>query len=134
MSKDVSQWLDGLGLGQYAASFLEHEVEPEILPELCDGDLKEMGVAALGHRKTLLKAIELLRRDGPDAPPLEHAEADAGDGPAADSDVTAWSRTPGERKPVTLLFADIVNFTPLASVLTPKNPATSCSLRTSRTP
>ena len=119
MSKEVSQWLDGLGLGQYAASFTEHEVEPELLPELCDADLKEMGVAALGHRKTLLKAIELLRVDGPAALPLDEAESesDAETGTAGDSDTTAWSRTPGERKPVTLLFADIVDSTALTEAL-----------------
>jgi class 3 adenylate cyclase/tetratricopeptide (TPR) repeat protein len=107
---DVSQWLAGLGLGQYAASFAEHEVEPEILPELSDADLKEMGVTALGHRKTLLKAIQLLH---PAAAAADRAEAIA----EGDSDITAWSRTPGERKPVTLLFADIVDSTALTEAL-----------------
>ena len=62
MSQQVSEWLDGLGLSQYAANFAKHEVGLQILTELSDADLKEMGISALGHRKTLLKAINLLRQ------------------------------------------------------------------------
>jgi len=32
-------------------------------------------------------------------------------------DITAWSRTPGERKPVTMLFSDIVSSTALTEKL-----------------
>ena len=63
MSEQVSKWLDGLGLGQYKSNFVEHEVGMQILTEIGDADLREMGVSALGHRKALLKAIELLRQD-----------------------------------------------------------------------
>jgi len=57
MFNDVGQWLDTLGLGRYADNFAEHEVGLDLLPELGDADLKEMGISALGHRKTLLKSI-----------------------------------------------------------------------------
>ena len=56
MSEQVSKWLDGLGLGQYQANFIEHQVGMQILTEIGDADLREMGVSALGHRKALLKA------------------------------------------------------------------------------
>ncbi len=47
--------------------------------------------------------------------PLDEAEDESE--AAGDSDTTAWSRTPGERKPVTLLFADIVDSTALTEAL-----------------
>ena len=52
MFDNVGQSLDTLGLGRYAGNFAEHEVGLELLPELGDADLKEMGISALGHRKT----------------------------------------------------------------------------------
>jgi class 3 adenylate cyclase/tetratricopeptide (TPR) repeat protein len=112
MSKKVSQWLDALGLSQYTDSFTENEVGFSLLSELSDADLKEMGVRALGHRKTLLKAIAKLRRVAADAPRTGQERIQSGH-----EDITAWSRTPGERKPVTMLFADIVGSTALTEKL-----------------
>ena len=57
MSAKVTEWLNRLGLGQYAASFEENAIEIDILPDLTDDDLREMGITALGHRKIILKAI-----------------------------------------------------------------------------
>ena len=122
MSEQVSKWLDGLGLSQYRANFIEHEVGMQILTEIGDADLREIGVAALGHRKTLLKAINLLRQDltGQDLTGDNAGESTATLSEAthnSDEDITAWSRTPGERKPVTMLFADIVDSTALTEAL-----------------
>ena len=54
---DIGQWLDGLGLGQYAHAFAENDVDLPLLAQLTDADLKELGVASLGHRKRMLAAI-----------------------------------------------------------------------------
>ena len=53
---DVGGWLRSLGLGQYEALFRASEIDADILPELTEVDLKELGVP-LGHRKRLLRAI-----------------------------------------------------------------------------
>ena len=53
---DVGGWLRSLGLGQYEELFRANEIDADILPELTDVDLKELGVP-LGHRKRLLRAI-----------------------------------------------------------------------------
>ena len=58
---DLKSWLDTLGLGQYADGFEAQAVSMETLAELTADDLKECGVAALGHRKALLAAIEALK-------------------------------------------------------------------------
>ncbi len=59
MPEEVSEWLNGLGLGQYSAVFEENAVEVHILPDLTDTDLKELGISALGHRKLILKSINV---------------------------------------------------------------------------
>ena len=39
--------------------FEENAVEVHILPDLTDTDLKELGISALGHRKPILKSINV---------------------------------------------------------------------------
>lgn len=56
---DISQWLEALGLGQYAEVFSENAIDLEVLPELTEPDLKEFDIP-MGHRKKLLKAIAAL--------------------------------------------------------------------------
>jgi hypothetical protein len=54
---EMTGWLQGLGLGHYARSFVEQGIEFDLLADLGNEDLKTLGVAALGHRKRLLRAI-----------------------------------------------------------------------------
>ncbi len=56
MAEDIAQWLDRLGLGQYAPAFAENAVELSHLPHLTDDDLKELGLP-LGPRRHLQAAI-----------------------------------------------------------------------------
>ncbi|NIP90231.1 MAG: hypothetical protein GWO21_15270 [Gammaproteobacteria bacterium] len=119
MSEAVSKWLEQLGLGRYADAFAAHAIDEQILPDLSDADLKELGVTALGHRKTILKAIASLPRAPAEAAaavadggrPSEPAAGDSGAG------LAAWERHPGERKPVTMLFADVTGSTALTEKL-----------------
>jgi len=96
---NVEAWLTDLGLDQYAEAFSENEIDGETLPALTGDDLKEIGVGPLGHRKKLLAAIAELTAEGPTT--IEE--------PAA---VPA-----GERRQVTVLFADLSNFTGLSNGL-----------------
>ena len=43
--------------GQYAQRFAENDIDFAILGELTDQDLEKIGVASLGHRRKLLRAI-----------------------------------------------------------------------------
>jgi len=56
-TKGISDWLEKLGLGQYAHRFAENDINFSILSDLTDQDLKEIGVSSLGHRRQLLRAI-----------------------------------------------------------------------------
>ena len=59
--QQVADWLEKLGLGQYAQRFAENDISFSVLPDLTDQDLKEIGVS-LGHRRQLLRAIANLDR------------------------------------------------------------------------
>ncbi|NIM27597.1 MAG: tetratricopeptide repeat protein [Gammaproteobacteria bacterium] len=106
MSKEIAKWLKGLGLAKYAGLFDEQEIDLAALPELDETDLKELGIP-LGPRKKILKAIA----------GLEGAERSQAPTHDSDASLAAWERMPGERKPVTMLFADITGSTALTEKL-----------------
>ena len=54
---EIADWLQKLGLGQYAQRFAKNDITFAILPHLTDQDFKELGIASLGHRRQLLLAI-----------------------------------------------------------------------------
>ena len=45
MSGDVKDWLEALGLGEYAAVFAENDVDLDVLLEPCDRELKALGLS-----------------------------------------------------------------------------------------
>jgi class 3 adenylate cyclase len=96
---DVGGWLRSLGLGQYEALFRASAIDADILPELTDVDLKELGVP-LGHRKRLLRAISGL------------AAAETSAAPAAPTG--AKPHDDAERRQLTVMFCDLVGSTALS--------------------
>src|SRR6516162_3589447 len=64
---DIAAWLRDLGLERYVSAFRENEIDWAVLPKLTPEDLKEIGVAAIGHRRKLLDAIAELGPEGPAA-------------------------------------------------------------------
>jgi hypothetical protein len=46
--QQIADWLQKLGLRQYAQRFAENDINFAILPDLTDQDLKELGVASAG--------------------------------------------------------------------------------------
>jgi class 3 adenylate cyclase len=96
---DLAEWLKGLGLDRYAAVFAENDIDFDLLGQLTDEDLKDLGVTSFGNRKRLLAAI---------------AEMNAKTLPAAQIPRT------GERRQVTILFADLCGFTALSQSLDPE--------------
>jgi hypothetical protein len=80
---DVTEWLRSLRLEQYASAFEENHISPELLPSLTADDLKELGVASVGHRRAMLAAIAGLRA-GPAASAEVPAQESAAGGPLPD--------------------------------------------------
>lgn len=98
---DIGEWLRSLGLEEYASVFAENRIGPDVLPDLTDQDLRDLGITALGDRKRLLTAIAEL--GNPKDLAAERTPELAG-APSPD----------GERRQVTVLFADIAGFTTLS--------------------
>jgi SAM domain (Sterile alpha motif) len=73
--QQIADWLEKLGLGQYAPCFAENDINFAILSDLTDEDLKELGVPSLGHRRRLLRAIAALNDVEKGAPTLAPATA-----------------------------------------------------------
>ena len=54
---DVAEWLRGLGLEEYGPAFRDQDIDGEVLRRLTGEDLRELGVASVGHRRRLLDAL-----------------------------------------------------------------------------
>jgi class 3 adenylate cyclase/tetratricopeptide (TPR) repeat protein len=100
---DVAAFLSALGLARYEQAFRDHAVSAEVLPKLSVEDLKELGISAVGDRRKLLDAIAALRNS-----PTPTAPVWPGAGLTASE---------GERRPVTVLFADLSGYTSLSNEL-----------------
>ena len=59
--QQIADWLEKLGLGQYALRFAENGIDLGVLPELTDEDFDRLGVL-LGHRRKMLRAIAELNQ------------------------------------------------------------------------
>src|SRR5246127_4591456 len=97
--QQVADWLNTLGLGQYAQRFAENDIDPSVLRDLTDHDLEKIGVS-LGHRRKMLRAIAELDEAGPRPAPAP--------------------RTGAERRQLTVMFCDLVGSTALSARLDPE--------------
>ena len=53
---EIPDWLEKLGMSEYAQCFAENKIDVSVLRHLTDQDLKDIGVP-LGHRRKMLAAI-----------------------------------------------------------------------------
>ena len=105
---EVGKWLRGLGLGQYEAAFRDSSIDEQVLPHLTLEDLKEIGVATVGDRRKLLAAIGALVGS---TPPV-HAPV-----PQSSAALSTARESSAERRPITVMFCDLVGSTSLAAKL-----------------
>jgi SAM domain (Sterile alpha motif) len=86
--QQVTDWLEKLGLGQYAQRFAENDIDFAVLTKLTDANLKELDVTSLGHRMRLVskrlgstyrsgRVVSWLKVENPAAPAVKReAEED----------------------------------------------------------
>ena len=103
MPEVVSEWLKKLGLGQYTSIFTDNDIDTHLLAQLTDADLKELGISSLGHRKTILSAIETLNQN------------------ESEPTTNATSKGEAERRQLTVMFCDLVGSTELSQQLDPED-------------
>ena len=58
--QQIAEWLEKLGMSEYAQRFAESDINFSILSDLTDQDLEKIGITSLGHRRQLLRAIASL--------------------------------------------------------------------------
>ena len=92
----IGDWLEKLGLGQYAQRFAENGIDLGVLPELTAEDFDRLGVL-VGHRRKMLRAVADLNK--------------------AESIVKPPRPRDAERRHLTVMFCDLVGSTALSTRL-----------------
>jgi class 3 adenylate cyclase/predicted ATPase len=103
---DIDGWLRGIGLEQYAQPFRDNAIDADVLRDLTDEHLRELGLP-LGARLKLLRAVAAL---GTSEQTLVSPEI----APPA-------PRTDAERRQVTVMFSDLVGSTALSARIDPED-------------
>jgi class 3 adenylate cyclase/predicted ATPase len=123
--QQIADWLEKLGMSEYAQRFAENRVDFSVLRDLTDQDLKDLGVV-LGDRRKMLRAIANL--DGLEkSTPAVAATANAAppsttfvSGPIsamAPPPISGAAEATGERRYVTVMFCDLVGSTSISAGL-----------------
>jgi class 3 adenylate cyclase len=104
--QQIADWLQKLGMSEYAERFVESRIDLSVLPDLTDLHLKDLGIA-LGDRLKMLRAIRELAGVVPASPLPTLTEPKSQDG--------------AERRQVTVMFSDLVGSTALSARMDPED-------------
>ena len=102
---DIDGWLHGIGLGEYAQTFRDNAIDADVLCDLTDEHLRELGLP-LGARLKLLRALAALN---------------TGQTPVSSKVTTLAPRNDAERRQVTVMFSDLVGSTALSARMDPED-------------
>ncbi len=108
---DLRAWLRANNCEQYADALEANDFNLDILPELTEQDLAELGVS-LGYRRRLLRAIAERTVDS--------TRTTSNLAPTPADSVAPACATEAERRQVTVLFCDLVGSTALSSAVDPE--------------
>jgi class 3 adenylate cyclase len=104
--QQIADWLNQLGMSEYAQRFAENRIDFSVLPDLTDQHLKDLGIA-LGDRLKLLRAIRELGDTPPISTKLSSSEPKI--------------QELAERRQVTVMFSDLVGSTALSARMDPED-------------
>ena len=118
--QQIADWLEKLGMAEYIERFAENRIDISVLPDLTDQHLKDLGIA-LGDRLKMLRAIHELADPIPASPQPTLAEPDSQDATnrrqpqpilaaATPLSISAAAEAAGERRYLTVMFCDVVDF------------------------
>lgn len=111
--RELEGWLASIGLERYARTLRDNDVDLEVLPELTEADLEQLGLS-LGHRKKLLRAL---------AGSAVAVETSPPDTPSPRAQARPGATGEGERRQLTVMFIDLVGSTELSRALDPEDMA-----------
>ena len=103
---DIDGWLRRIGLEQYAQTFRDNAIDADVLRDLTDEHLRELGLP-LGARLKLLRAVAAL--------------GTSEQTPASPEITPPAPRTDAERRQVTVMFSDLVGSTALSARMDPED-------------
>jgi class 3 adenylate cyclase/tetratricopeptide (TPR) repeat protein len=106
----LGAWLINNGLGHLEGQFAPHDIDLDILDQLTDADLKELGLS-IGLRKAFFKAVA-------SDPPNASAAAAQNLSKATARSIEATPEA--ERRQLTVMFCDLVDSTRLSTLLDPE--------------
>ena len=109
--QQIAEWLEKLGMPEYIQRFTDNDIDFTILSDLTDQDLEKIGIASLGHRRKLLRAIAALETIEKSTPAVDAVVA-----PAASLPLDT-----AERRQVTVMFSDLVGSTALSARMDPED-------------
>jgi class 3 adenylate cyclase/predicted ATPase len=104
---EIRDWLEAIGLAQYAGAFAANDIDMDLLGQVDDQTLKDIGVSSAGHRLRIRNAISKLS---------PRAALDT-----RENAPTASETTSAERRQLTVMFCDLVGSTALAARLDPED-------------
>jgi class 3 adenylate cyclase/predicted ATPase len=107
---EIREWLESIGFGQYGEAFEANDIDMDLLKQVNDQTLKDIGVTSAGHRLRISNAIAKLV-------PMRVAGVNLGSTTAA-HETTAAS---AERRQLTIMFCDLVGSTALSAKLDPED-------------
>src|SRR5215468_5317419 len=113
--QQIADWLQKLGLGQYAERFAENGIDVSVLRYLTDQDLEKIGVL-LGHRRKMLAAITELD-GGPAAVASTPTAATPATPEPALPPIAPAAEIAGERRYLAVMFCDLVGSTSISAQL-----------------
>src|SRR5215831_10430265 len=122
--QQIADWLEKLGMSEYAQRFVENRIDFSVLHDLTDQDLKDLGVV-LGDRRKMLRAIadiDGIEKNAPAAPAKVIAPpctpgASEPIPTATASPISTPAEVSGERRYVTVMFCDLVGSTSISAQL-----------------
>ena len=116
--QELADWLEKLGMSEYAERFAEDRIDFSVLPDLSDQDLKDLGIV-LGDRRKILRAIGEL--GGTPAKAKQSTTPPVIAGSEASPPLAATTEASAERRQVTVMFSDLVGSTALSARMDPED-------------
>src|SRR5258708_18342255 len=104
----LRHWLEGIGLGHCGDLFIQHRIGFDVISDLTESDLAELGMP-LGDRKRVQRAISSLVHGG------------SLDGSTGNGVRSARTAVGAERRQLTVMFCDMVGSSSLSEQYDPED-------------
>jgi class 3 adenylate cyclase/tetratricopeptide (TPR) repeat protein len=107
---EIRNWLETIGLGQYANAFEANDIDMDLIRQIDDQALRDLGMASAGHRLRIRNAVATLT-------PAPGAEVNV----SATNPTHETTTASAERRQLTVMFCDLVGSTALSARLDPED-------------